>query len=99
MGEKVLEVRWSLNAEKALEIIFDFYAPKSVNAAVNILSEIVTVAEGIEYTEQYQVDEIDSRYRRMVVSHFKIYYSVKNGTVKIIDIIDTRQSPDILKSK
>lgn len=73
--------------------IYDFYLPKSQIAAKKIVEEILQTAKNIQFAKQYQVDEIDDRYRRMIVRHFKILYSHKEEIIRIHRVFDVRQDP------
>jgi|GEM_PF-650146 len=83
----------------ALKRIFDFYKEKSLQGAKKVKSDLLQAPKAIHYSEQYQVDEMNPKYRRIVVRDFKILYTETKEEVRILDVISTRQSPDILKSK
>lgn len=72
MVNKKLKIIWTKTAKDSLKDICHFYKPKSLRAAKNVINEIVETAKNVKYPQQYQIDEIDERYRRMVVSNFKI---------------------------
>ena len=88
-----LQVRWSDKSREDITHIYAFYAEKSKAAADRILLEIVQMAEGIRFAEQYQQDEYNAAYRRMIVRHYKILYRVEADTVFIAHVFDTRQNP------
>jgi plasmid stabilization system protein ParE len=88
-----LQVLWTGKAREDMALIYAFYAEKSMAAADRILLEIVQTAEDIRFPEQYQQDEYNSFYRRMIVRHYKILYRVHADTVFIARVFDTRQSP------
>lgn len=90
------KIVWTSTAKNTLKEIYDFYKPKSVQVAKNIVTDIRTTVTNIKYPEQYQADEILPQYRRMIVRHYKILYSFKNDTIRIHRIFDTRQNPDKL---
>lgn len=94
-----LAVFWTKTAKSNLKDIYEFYEPKSVQAAKNVVSDILNMAKDIKFPKQYQTDEIDERYRRMVVRHYKILYSCKKKTIYIHRIFDTRQDPEKLKGE
>jgi len=61
--------------------------------------ELLQAPRTIQYSKQYQVDDINPKYRRIVVRDFKVLYTESEKEIHILDIISTRQSPDVLKSK
>jgi len=91
--EKRLKVIWTRSAEKSLKHIYDFYAEKSEIAALKIIEEIIECAESITFYAQYQHDEICTKYRRMIVRHYKLIYQTNKTTVTIFEVFDSRQDP------
>lgn len=96
MVDKILTIIWTNTAKKSLKKIYEFYLPKSKIAAQKIIREILNKINTIQYAEQYQIDEFDGRYRRLIVRHFKVLYSKNNETIKIHRVFDCRQKPDKL---
>jgi len=96
--EKVDNVLWTDKSEESLEKIFTFYAKKSEKAALTIIENIIETGDSITITKQYQVDDLNPNYRRMIVGHHKILYKEVNTTVWIMNVIDTRQDPAILEN-
>ena len=92
MAGKIQEVRWTQGASQALENIFVYYALKSVRGATNVVQDIIEKAESILYPNQYQVDELNPDYRRMIVRDYKVLYYVIETTVHIVDIVSTRKN-------
>lgn len=92
MEQKVASVRWSRKALDSLQIIHDFYASKSLQAAENVTNDVFSTAESVIFLHQYQIDEYHKDCRRIVCRHFKILYRVKDSTAFIINIIDTRMN-------
>jgi len=82
-----------------LKLIYDYYKVHSVQGAKNVKSDLLNSPKKIFFSKQYQVDEINPKYRRIVVRDYKILYKENEETVWIMDIVSTRQSPDILKGK
>jgi len=93
------KIIWSVQARAAIKKIYDYYKEKSPQGAKNVKSDLLQAPKTIRYSGQYQVDEINPKYRRIVVRDFKILYIETKSEVRILDIIGTRQSPDVLKSK
>jgi hypothetical protein len=48
----------------------------------------------LQFAEQYQQDEIEPEFRRIIVRHYKLLYIEENGVVFIARIFDTRQDPN-----
>ncbi len=95
MENKIKEIRWTERAVDSLSALYYFYAEKSEQAAYTIVNGIIEMAESIVFRDQYQMDDINTSYRRMIVRHYKILYRTENLVVFIMDIIDVRQSPEI----
>ncbi len=94
-----LKIIWSTPAKKSLRDIFDYYKTKSVQGAKNVRTDLVQAPKTIRFAEQYQQDDINPKYRRIVVRDFKVLYLEKDEAIHIIDIISGRQSPETLKGK
>lgn len=86
-------IKWSETSASDLEVIFDYYFSKSPTAASKIVDEIIEQVESIEFTHQYQKDELNPKYRRVIIRHFKVIYRVQKNVVYISRIFDTRQDP------
>lgn len=93
-----LKVIWSNNAKKQIKQIFDYlkYDKKTPQGAENVRRDILKAGENILFAEQYQKDEINSRYRRVIVRHYKLIYLEKDGTIIILRVFDTLQNPNRL---
>jgi plasmid stabilization system protein ParE len=94
-----LKIIWSKQAQEAVKIIYDYYKEKSLNGAKNVKKDILQSPKNIRYAKQYQVDDINPKYRRIVVRDYKVLYNEKNNVIEIMDEICTLQSPQILKNK
>ena len=46
---------------------------------------------------EYLTSNPDRQYRRIIESHFKIIYYIRNDTIFITDIFDSRQDPGTMK--
>ena len=97
-----LKVEWSEKSEADIKYIFERVKEKTKSAklARNVINDIYNTGVGINYIEQYQVDEfLGEPYRRMVIRHFKIIYiSVNEKEIKILQVFDTNQSPNKMKN-
>jgi len=79
-----------------LKSIHDYikYKLKSPQGAKNVKQDILNTSKSIVFSEQYEVDEIQSEYRRMLVRHYKILYKEQQNKIYILAIFDTLQSPE-----
>lgn len=94
-----LRIIWTEQAKLALKAIYDYYKDRSLQGAKNVKSDLLKSPKTILFAKQYQVDEINPKYRRIVVRHFKVLYKEEKGVIQVVDIVSTRQSPEVLKSK
>jgi len=93
------KIIWSKQARESLKDIYDYYKDKSVQGAKNVRSDLINAPKKIIFARQYQIDEINPKYRRIVVRDYKLLYKETGNTIVVMDIIGTRQSPDVLKEK
>ena len=91
-----LNVIWTFETEKDLDEIYEFYLQVSDKIALKIISEIILETDKIIFLEEFQVDEINSKYRRIIVRHFKILYRVVSNEIVIFAVFDSRQNPEKL---
>jgi len=96
---EILKIIWTKQARAAVKSIYDFYKKKSLQGAKNVKSDILQSPKAMHYTKQYQLDDINPDYRRIVVRDYKVLYKERNNTIQIMDVISTKQSPEILKKK
>ncbi|MBL4586294.1 MAG: type II toxin-antitoxin system RelE/ParE family toxin [Flavobacteriales bacterium] len=90
---------WAAQAKIALKDIYDYYEERSVQGARNVRLDLLSAPKTIRFSKQYQLDEITPAYRRIVVRDFKILYKETDSEIQILDIVSTRQSPEILRNK
>ncbi len=92
---KNLEVVWSNSAKSELKKIHDywFYKRGARQRAKNIVSDILKSTRSITFLTQYQQDEIESDYRRIVVRDYKLLYKEISGKIVILKIVATRKEP------
>jgi len=99
------KIIWSKFAQFQLDLIFNYYSEKvSVKLAKKIIFQIRDNVTELSKTpfigkrEELLTDRIQD-YRYLVVTNYKIVYSVneQTGIIKISDIFDTRQNPIKLK--
>ncbi|SFU16173.1 Plasmid stabilization system protein ParE [Algoriphagus locisalis] len=94
-----LRIIWSKQAKESLKSIFEYYKGKSLQGAKNVRSDLLQAPKKILFARQYQKDEINPKYYRIIVRNYKILYLEEDTRILIIDIFSTSQSPDVLASK
>jgi plasmid stabilization system protein ParE len=94
-----LKIVWSNQAKEALRSGYDYYKEKSLQGASNVKSDLLASPKTILFAKQYQVDEINPNYRRTIVRDYKVLYKEEKGVIQVIDIINTKQSPEVFKKK
>lgn len=90
---------WSKQAREALKDIYQYYIEKSLQSAMHLKADLLNSPKTIYFSKQYQVDDINPKYRRIVVRHYKVLYKEEKGTIQVVDIVSTLQSPEILENK
>ena len=94
-----LSIIWTNQAKDALRDIYNFYKKTSLQGAKNVRSDILNSPKKIYFSQQYQIDNINPKYRRIVVRDYKVLYKESGNTIYIMDIVSTKQSPKVLKNK
>lgn len=95
MTQKI-RISWTRQAKKSLKNIYDSYKEKSPQGALNVKNDLLRSPRTIRFAKQYQVDDINPNYRRIVVRDFKVLYKEDHERIVVIDIVSSRRSPDIL---
>jgi len=85
---------WTNTAKAQLKAIYEIYKVKSLQGATTLKDEILQATRELHFAGQYQKDEIEPEFRRIIVRHYKILYIEENGFVFIARIFDTRQNPN-----
>ena len=93
------KIIWTDQAKAALKHIYDYYKKKSVQGAENIKSDLLKSPKTILFAKQYQLDNINIKYHRIIVRDYKVLYKEENGVIQIVDVISSRQSPEELKNR
>ncbi|MBC7845799.1 MAG: type II toxin-antitoxin system RelE/ParE family toxin [Flavobacterium sp.] len=89
---------WTVEAEKDVDAIYGFYEVISTEVALKIVTEIILEVEKIHFSEAFQVDDINSNYRRIIVRHYKILYREDGNRIIIFAVFDSRQNPKKLRN-
>lgn len=85
---------WTNIAKAQLKAIYENYKIKSIQGAKALKDEMLKATKELHFAEQYQQDEIEPEFRRIIVRHYKLLYIEENGIVFIARIFDTRQDPN-----
>ena len=94
-----LKIIWTNQAKESLKSIYNYYKEKSLQGAKNVKLDLLQSPKTIYFSKQYQVDDINPEYRRIVIRDYKVLYKEENGVIQVMDIISTRQSPEILRNR
>jgi addiction module RelE/StbE family toxin len=94
-----IKIIWTKQAVQEVKRIYNYYKKKSLQSAKNVKSDLLQSPKKIHFSKQYQLDDINPNYRRIVVRDYKILYKEKDNVIQIIDVISTLQSPEKLKNK
>ena len=96
---ETIKIIWTQQAKSAVKDIYKFHKNKSLQGAKNVITDILQGPRSIRYTKQYQLDNINPNYRRIIVRDYKLLYKEKGNKVQILDVICTKESPEKLKEK
>lgn len=90
---ETLKIIWTNKAKLQLKELYKFYKEKSPQGAKNIKNDILKATKELVFSKQYQADEIEPSFRRIIVRNYKIIYKVDATTITVLRIFDTRQNP------
>lgn len=91
---RVVKVIWTNSARDQLKAIYTFYKGKSSQGALNVKTDILNKVKSIVFTEQYQKDDIEPEYRKIIVRNYKILYKEIDDTVFIVKIFSMKRFHD-----
>ncbi len=95
-----LKITWTMQAKEDLKHIYKYWEKKSLQGAINVRSDILKSPKTILYSKQYQIDDINPKYRRIVVrDNYKVLYKVESKTIYVMEVVGTAQSPDVIVEK
>lgn len=95
-----LKITWTEQAKEDLKQIYKYWKKKTLQGANNVRSDILNSPKTILFSEQYQIDEVNQKYRRIVVrDNYKVLYKVVRKTIYVLGIVGTGQSPETLEKK
>ncbi len=89
---------WSDQARLAVKTIFEYYKSLSIQGANKVRSEIIQCPKNIVFSKQFQIDDINLEYRRIIVRDFKVLYKEVDKAIQIFDVVSTKESPEKLKN-
>ncbi|MEN9908444.1 MAG: hypothetical protein RLZZ540_1593 [Bacteroidota bacterium] len=89
-----LKVIWANKSKEQLKAIYNHYKTTSPQGAKNVKNDILKTASELVFAKQYQQDEIEPEFRRIIVRHFKLIYTIEENTIWILRIFDTRKKPE-----
>jgi addiction module RelE/StbE family toxin len=94
------KIIWTNQAKAEVRKIYDYYKEKSPQGAKNVRTDLLQSPKTIYFSKQYQVDDINPMYRRIIVrGDYKVLYKEETGVIKVVDVVSVKQSPEILKNK
>lgn len=94
------KIIWTDQAKEDLKSIYEYWKKKTLQGAKNVRADILKSPKTIHYAKQYQVDDINPKYRRIVVrSYYKVIYRENKNVIHIMGVFSTHQSPKVLKAK
>lgn len=94
MDERVKNIHWSDEANGDLDEIYEFYLEHSPDKASQNLIDLISEVEEIIFTKQWQVDEFDSTFRRIIVKRkFRVVYKIINEVILITAVYPTKKNP------
>lgn len=100
MDEKIKGIHWSLEAEKDLDEIFEFYLEYSSSNAIKNILQIISETQRMIFTKQWQVDEFDPTCRRIVVKgKYRVVYKIIEDVILITAVYPTKKNPENFRKK
>jgi len=95
-----VKVVWTDESLIDLEVIYDFLAEHSLEAAKQIIGAILSRTGQLETfpksgSPQETIISTRKKYRYLVEGHYKIIYSLENNVLYIETVVDTRRNPVI----
>ncbi|OXE99121.1 plasmid stabilization system protein ParE [Flavobacterium araucananum] len=88
---EVKKIIWTSEAKNQLKTIFNYYKERSVQGANNLKNDILEVTGKVHFREQYQKDEIEPEYRKIIIRNYKILYREEDLIVYIIKVISIKR--------
>ena len=99
-----MKIRWTDNAVKDLNAIYNFYAYRSVRVAIKLYNRILDETYPLSSFPQLApiepiLSEKTETFRSLVVAsgRYKVIYYIKNNQINITHVWDCRKRPENLK--
>ena len=91
----MLNTVWTNTAKRDLKQIYNYInnVKKSPQGALNVVNDIIEASETITYFEQYQMDEINNTFRRIIIRHYKIVYDKEGDDIVILRVFKYISKP------
>ncbi|MBZ9729852.1 type II toxin-antitoxin system RelE/ParE family toxin [Salegentibacter sp. JZCK2] len=79
----MLRIIWSSTAKLKLQKIHDYFKfeKKKPQGAKAVIRDILKASRETTFPEQYQIDEINPKYRRIIIRHYKIIYEEEDASI------------------
>lgn len=101
--EDEFEIVWTEFAERQLDLIFDFFLLKAgESVARKIVLSLIRSAEILKSHPKTGAIEpvlasMQEEFRYLVEGNYKLLYFLREKSVIIIDVFDTRRNPRLIK--
>lgn len=90
MADNVKKVVWTRQAQESLKEILEYRYADVTDARNIVRKDILAASKQIVFAKQYQRDEINPQYRRIIVRDYKLLYRESEGYVYIMTVICTK---------
>jgi len=98
MSTNYNKIVWSKQSEDDLDQILEYYLSVSSEKADQHILDIINFAEGIVFSQQWQIDEYDSSCRRAIIKRkFRVLYKIFDKTILITRVYPTQRDPSGIK--
>lgn len=87
------QIIWTTTAKNQLKTILNYYREKSSQSAGRVKDDIFKAVKSIHFPEQYQADEIQPEFRRIIVRDYKNLYLERDNIIYIARIFSTKIYP------
>jgi plasmid stabilization system protein ParE len=88
-----LKVIWTNKSKEQLKAIYNHYKVVSPQGAKNVKDDILKAGRELVFAKQYQQDDIEVEFRRIIVRYYKLIYTIEENEIWILRIFDSRKDP------
>jgi plasmid stabilization system protein ParE len=78
---------WTIRAKAQLKAIYENYKVNSLQSAKALKDEMLQATKDLHFAEQYQRDEMEPEFRRIIVKQYKLLYIEEDGIIFIARIL------------